>query len=135
MGELLASLNWLAAVVGGAAYFVIGWLWYGPLFGKAWMKEKGMVEQPEPPEPVVFLYSLILQVIAGVSIGIFIAALGIDTAVRGLYIGLAAGAGFVLTTVGVNGIYNDMSLKLFAIDGGYHLVGFAAAGLIIGLWQ
>lgn len=64
----------------------------------------------------------------------FIVAIGIDTALQGLYIGLAAGAGFVLTTVGVNGIYNDMSLKLFAIDGGYHLVGFAVAGLIIGAW-
>jgi len=135
MTELLASLNWLAAAVGGLAYFMIGWLWYGPLFGKAWMKEKGMEEHPEPPNPAIFIYSLILQVIAGISIGLFITALSIDTASGGLYVGLAAGAGFVLTTVGINGLYNDMSLQLFVIDGGYHLAGFAAAGLIIGLWQ
>ncbi|MDR8391245.1 DUF1761 domain-containing protein [Aliifodinibius sp. S!AR15-10] len=134
MGELLSELNWLAAIVGGIAYFMIGWLWYGPLFGKAWMKEKGIEEHPESPEPIIFLYSLILQTIAAISLGLFIVALGVSSAIEGLYIGLAAGAGFVLTTVGVNGIYNDMSLKLFAIDGGYHLVGFAAAGLIIGLW-
>lgn len=134
MGELMASLNWLAAVAGGVTYFMIGWLWYGPLFGKAWMKEKGMEEHPEPPEPVNFVYSLVLQVMAAISLGLFMTALGIGTALGGLFIGLAAGAGFVLTTVGVNGIYNDMSLRLFAIDGGYHLIGFAAAGLIIGLW-
>ncbi|MDX1617353.1 MAG: DUF1761 domain-containing protein [Balneolaceae bacterium] len=134
MGELLASLNWLAAVIGGVVYFLIGWPWYGPLFGKAWMREKGMEEHPEPPKPAMFLYSVLLQIVAALSLGLFIAALGVDTALGGMYIGLAAGAGFVLTTVGVNGIYDDMSLKLFAINGGYHLVGFAAAGLIIGLW-
>lgn len=134
MGELLASLNWLATVIGGIAYFMIGWLWYGPLFGKAWMKEKGMAEHPEPPKPVIFLYSLILQVIVAISLGLFMVALGLNTAFQGVHIGLAAGAGFVLTTVGVNGIYNKMSLKLFAIDGGYHLVGIAVAGLIIGAW-
>ena len=134
MGELLTTLNWPAAAVGGIAYFMIGWLWYGPLFGKAWMKEKGMEEHPEPPEPINFLYSLILQLIVAVSLGLFIVAMDINTALQGLYVGLAAGAGFVLTTMGVNGIYNDMSIKLLAIDGGYHLVGFAVAGLIIGLW-
>ena len=134
MGDLVASLNWLAAVVGGIAYFVIGWLWYGPLFGKAWMKEKGMEEHPEPPNPIIFFYTLILQIIAGISLGLFIVALDIQTALQGLYVGLAAGAGFLLTTTGLNGIYNEMSLKLFSIDSGYHLVGFAAAGLIIGLW-
>lgn len=134
MGELFSELNIWAALVGGIAYFMIGWLWYGPLFGKAWMQEQGMEEHPESPEPIVFVYSLILQIIAGISLALFIVALDINAALQGLYIGLAAGAGFVLTTMGVNGIYNDMSIKLFVIDGGYHMVGFAVAGLIIGAW-
>ncbi|MFH5831500.1 DUF1761 domain-containing protein [Halalkalibaculum sp. DA3122] len=134
MGALFSQLNIWAALVGGIAYFMTGWLWYGPLFGKAWMREKGMGEHPEPPEPINFLYSLILQGIVGISLGLFMAALDATTAMQGLSVGLAAGAGFVLTTVGVNGIYNDMSLRLFAIDGGYHLAGFAVAGLVIGLW-
>jgi hypothetical protein len=60
--------------------------------------------------------------------------MGIETTAKGLSIGLAAAAGFILTTMGVNGLYNNMSLKLFAIDAGYHLVGLASAGLIIGTW-
>ncbi|NGP87643.1 DUF1761 domain-containing protein [Fodinibius halophilus] len=134
MGELFISLNWLSIIAAGAAYFLIGGIWYGPLWGKVWMREKGMDEHPEPPNPVIYLYSFILQLIVGLSLALFIAALGTNTALQGLYVGLSAGAGFVLTTVGVNGLYNDMSLKLFAIDGGYHLVGFGIAGLIIGLF-
>ena len=93
-----------------------------------------MVEPPEPPKPVIFLYSLLLQLIAGISLALFVVAVGVDSAVQGMYLGLAAGAGFVWTTMGINGIFNELSLKLFIIDGGYHLVGFAAAGLIIGAW-
>lgn len=134
MADLLAELNWLAAIVGGIAYFAIGALWYGPFFGKAWMNEKEIEGPPESPDASIFVQSLLLQVIAAVSLGIFAAALTVDSAVEGLYLGLAAAAGFVATTVGVNGIYNDMSLKLFFIDAGYHVVGFAAAGIIIGVW-
>ena len=134
MGELLADINWWAAILGGVAYFAIGALWYGPIFGKVWMEEKGMGEDPEPPSPVLFVYTLLLQVVCGISLAIFAGALDISSALSGLYIGLAASAGFVATTVGVNGVYNDMSLRLFFIDAGYHVVGFAAAGTIIGVW-
>ncbi|MDZ7773221.1 MAG: DUF1761 domain-containing protein [Balneolaceae bacterium] len=134
MADLLAEFNWLAAVVGGIAYFAIGALWYGPFFGKAWREEKEIDELPESPGAPIFVQSLLLQIVAAVSLGIFAVALAVDGAVEGFYLGLAASAGFVATTVGVNGIYNEMSLRLFFIDAGYHVVGFAAAGLIIGMW-
>ncbi|NJN52279.1 MAG: DUF1761 domain-containing protein [Gammaproteobacteria bacterium] len=31
------GLNWIAIVVSTALAFVLGGLWYGPLFGKAWL--------------------------------------------------------------------------------------------------
>ena len=37
MEELTNNVNWLAVVVGFAASFLLGWLWYSPkLFGKKW---------------------------------------------------------------------------------------------------
>lgn len=38
---MLAQINWVAALVSLIAATVIGTLWYGPLFGKAWMAELG----------------------------------------------------------------------------------------------
>lgn len=32
----------LHIIVGGIAMYVIGMLWYGPIFGKAWMSMSGM---------------------------------------------------------------------------------------------
>ena len=36
--DTLAHLNWLAVLLATLAGFATGGLWYGPLFGKAWMK-------------------------------------------------------------------------------------------------
>ncbi len=36
------SVNYWAVLVAGVAYMVIGALWYGPLFGKLWMRLAGV---------------------------------------------------------------------------------------------
>lgn len=36
--ESLGDLDWVAVLVGTAAAMVLGFIWYGPLFGKAWAK-------------------------------------------------------------------------------------------------
>ena len=33
------SINWLAVLASVVAAMVVGYLWYGPLFGKAWATE------------------------------------------------------------------------------------------------
>lgn len=43
------SINFMAIGIAVAANFVLGWLWYGPLFGKAWAKEMGMDINEKPP--------------------------------------------------------------------------------------
>ena len=41
----MANANLLAILVAAATGFLIGGLWYGPLFGKAWMAEHGFTEE------------------------------------------------------------------------------------------
>jgi hypothetical protein len=37
--KIMENINWIAFVVAALSTLVVGFLWYGPLFGKAWMKE------------------------------------------------------------------------------------------------
>ena len=46
-------LNCVAIVVAAVVSFVFGWLWYGPLFGKAWAKEMKMSMDQKPPAGVM----------------------------------------------------------------------------------
>ena len=40
--DLLGQLDYVAVLVAAIASFVLGFLWYGPVFGKQWMKYTGM---------------------------------------------------------------------------------------------
>ena len=43
-------MNWLAILCAGAAYWVLGYVWYSLLFGKVWMPIKhGSGENVPPP--------------------------------------------------------------------------------------
>jgi hypothetical protein len=40
-----ASVNWLTVIIASVISFIFGWIWYGPLFGKVWLKGSGMSEK------------------------------------------------------------------------------------------
>lgn len=136
MSDLLASLNWLSIIIATVVYFVLGALWYSPvLFGKIWMRLRNLTEEDiGNPNPIIYLYSFILQFIGVVSLALFITALGVNTAGNGALIGFGAGAGFVFTLAGATGIFTDVPMKLHFLDNGYHVVGLVLAGLVLGWW-
>ncbi len=55
-------INWLAIAAAVVASMAIGFLWYGPLFGKAWAKEMGMAPDFKPTNKQ-FATAMILQFI------------------------------------------------------------------------
>lgn len=136
MAELLTSLNWLAVLTATVVYFALGALWYSPLmFAKTWMELQNIKEEDiDGPNPVIFLYSFILQAIAVTSLALFISAMNIDGASNGAIIGLGAGAGILFTLAGTTGIFTELKLKLHFVDSGYHVIGMILAGLILGWW-
>ena len=40
-----STINHLAVIAAAIASFVLGGLWFGPLFGSAWMKENGFTPE------------------------------------------------------------------------------------------
>jgi hypothetical protein len=136
MGELFTSLNWLAVIVATIVYFLLGALWYSPmLFANVWMKLRNLSEEDiDGPNPVIFLYSFILQFIAVTSLALFLAAMNVEGAVNGAIIGFGAGAGILFTLAGTTGIFSETPMKLHFIDNGYHIVGLVICGIILGWW-
>jgi epoxyqueuosine reductase len=49
---LTFTINWLAVAVSAIANLVVGGLWYGPLFGRPWMKELGLTMEDVESGPV-----------------------------------------------------------------------------------
>lgn len=41
----LSNINFLAVIAATLSTFLVGWFWYGPLFGKTWMSAVGVTEE------------------------------------------------------------------------------------------
>lgn len=54
--------NFLAIAIVVVANFILGWLWYGPLFGKVWAKEMKM-DMEEKPDKSVMIKGMIMMLI------------------------------------------------------------------------
>lgn len=128
------DINWLAVVAAAVSAFVLGGLWYGPLFKKAWCREAGIDLHAKPGHPGrVFGSAFVLAFIAAVA---FAVLLGPDPSVMlGIHHGVLVGFAFVATSFGINYAFAQRSLKLWLIDGGYHVLQFVLYGVILGLWH
>ena len=39
------QINYIAVIVAAGANMIIGWLWYGPVFGKQWIRLMGFTKE------------------------------------------------------------------------------------------
>lgn len=132
------SINYLAVIVSGLAYWILGALWYSPaLFAKTWMKEVGKTEEQlkEGFSYLVFVWSFLWSVIAAYGIARLMVWTGGDSLVDGFMIGLLSGISFVLAPFVINNLFERRSKSLLTINVLYHALGLIISGIIIGLWR
>ena len=128
------DIHWLAALAAALSAFVLGGLWYGPLFKHAWCREAGVDPNAAPKHPArVFGSAFVLALAAAIA---FACLFGPEPPLHlALHHCALFGAAFVATSFGINYAFAQRSLKLWLIDGGYHLLQFVLYGLILGLWH
>lgn len=56
----MIALNWLVVLATGIVPLVIGAIWYGPLFGKVWMKEADMSLEKINGSNMIVIFGLTL---------------------------------------------------------------------------
>lgn len=129
-------INHLAVLVAAISMFVLGGLWYGPLFGKAWMDANGFTEQDlEKGNPAKqYGLSLLFAIIMAYNLAAFLGDSG-TTMVWGATAGFLAGFGWVMLGVAIISLFEQRSWKYIIINGGYMTVAFTLMGLIIGAWR
>jgi hypothetical protein len=62
MEEPTIPINMTAVLLAVVANFILGWVWFGPLFGKAWGKEMKMDMNQKPPSSVM-IRGMVMMVI------------------------------------------------------------------------
>jgi len=116
-------------LAGAAAFFVVGAIWYGVLFGKAWQKAAGLSDEDVQSGNMVVIFGLtfLFEMLIAMVLWHLIARTGAAPhVVMMMSIGFALG--IMAPAIGINYLYQRKSGMLFAIDVGHFTVGMAAMG-------
>ena len=127
-------LNWWAIVGATVAAFALGGIWYGPVFGKAWMDALGKTEDDIQPSATPFVVSFFTALITTVVLAALIRTLGLSGLVDGVLIGLLTGVGFIATAMASDTAFCGWGVKLFLIQAGYRVSYSVIMGIVLVLW-
>ncbi len=132
------AINWKAVLLATVVCFVLGALWFGPLFGKPWMRSLGKdpaVAQLAPKIGLRRMLSItfILEWIMAICLAYFIGDK--DDAVHGALYGFLTGLPWVGFAIAVNALFEQKPANYVFITAGYWTAAFTLMGLILGAWH
>lgn len=133
------SVNYLAILVAALVNMAVGFVWYGPLFGKTWMKLVGISKEDIAAQksklPMLYGGMFLVTLIFVYVMAHFVQIGGAATAVDGSLIGFWAWFGFVATTSLGGYTFSGRPLKLWKLENGHHLINFLITGALLAVWQ
>ena len=137
--------NWIAVLVSLIIAVVLGTLWYGPLFGKKWMKLMGISQKQvadakkkgaiKSGMALSYLIMMISTVIMICVLGLFLQMTGTAGTIEGAMIGFWVWLGFMATVSTGQVTWEGKPWSLWLINNGYQLVNMLIIGAILGTWQ
>ena len=138
MYNVLGDLNWLAIILAFIAYnFVLGFLWFTPLFGNVYDKATGVKRKKGQKWPAIYYIGpTISSVLVTVTTATLVYALSIQKLSDAVLLGLFVGVGYAASISFNNAISPVMPRPLLygAVTGSYHVVGIViVAAITLGL--
>jgi hypothetical protein len=135
--EVFSGINYLAVLVAAISAFVVGWIWYGPLFGKIWMKLNGFTEEDlkkgSMSMPAIMIINYIATALAAFAIALFIGTE--STAGFGLFAGIMIAVFWIATNRLNDVLYEQKPWGLYFINVGYNFIIYAVMGAVLGAWH
>jgi len=135
---ILTSINWVAVLVASVASMVLGFVWFGPLFGKQWALLAGYTEaeieegKKKGGMGATYFMNFVSALITMAALQFLFQKLGVESASLAIKYAFGLWLGF-FATAKYGGIMlwgKNKSWTLFWIESGYQLVQLVVAALI-----
>ncbi len=123
-------------LAGAAAFFVVGAIWYGALFSKAWQNAAGMSDEDVQSGNMALIFGLtfLFEMLIAMVLWHLVARTNpAPHVVMMMSVGFAVGV--MVPAVGIHYLYLRKTLKHFLIDAGHMIVGMAAMGGVFLLFR
>jgi hypothetical protein len=136
MGFGMNEMNFFAVLLGALAFFVVGMLWYGVLFGKVWQRAARLSDETvrSGNMPLIFGLTFLFELLVASTLWHGIARSDAsDRATMMMAIGF--GATVMVPALGIHYLYLRKTLTLFLIDSGHIVTGMTAMGGVFLLFR
>ena len=137
--EILIPVNYWAVLVCGVAAMVLGSFWYGPLFGKVWMKWSGITEKDiKETQKQGMVWRYILNFVGSLAMAYILAHfLEYTTSVTikyGLITSFWLWLGFI-APISLGGVlWENKPFKLYFLNNAYNLIILMVMSAILISW-
>lgn len=130
---MLRSEPVAAVVTAAVVCYVIGGLWFSPaLFGKIWMRELRVTD--EPRRSTGALLAIPASLAAAFGLGVVIASANITDLPRSLIVAVLVWACFTVA-IELPAFALERAPRRLAIGAGHKLVAYLAIAAVFGLWS
>lgn len=135
------EVNYMAVLAAAVAAMAVGFVWYGPLFGKPWMKLKGYTKESMEKAKkgmgmmygISFVLGLLMAYILTHVMAMSMNMFHESALSTGLTSAFWMWLGFVMPVQATATIFGDKNVKLLAIDTGHQLAALIAMGVVLGM--
>jgi len=136
------AINYLAVLTATIVAMGMGTLWYGPLFGKAWMRMMGFTPEsmkamklsPLAAMSIMAVLSFLMMYVLAHAILFGVAYTGIGGVIGGMMGAFYYWLGFALPLTAAPFLWENKTWKLWLFSASYYLVALLIAGAILGGW-
>ena len=133
------NINLLAVLVAAIAAIVLGFLWYGPLFGKVWMQLMGMDKKKMGKDmkkqmTKSYIIMVISTLVTSFILAHFVKYLGTSLA-EALQTTFWIWLGFIATVQLGIVLWEGKPWKLYFINTSYWLVNLSVMSIILAVWS
>lgn len=129
-------VNYGAVAVAALAGYLVGGLWYGPLFGEVWRKLSNVDELK--PTPSVIAIGLVSSLVMSFVLSYALIYANTYHRASGVSSGILAGfftwLGYIATVTVGGVIYENKPWKLWLVNNGYWLTSLLVMGAILAVW-
>ncbi len=132
------EVNFVAVFVATVAAFMVGALWYGPLFGKSWKVLMGFSDETMKNMNMTLAKALsggfVATLVLVFVLANFMHALRVLTVGEALALAFWIWIGFVATIMSNSMWYENRPLKLYVINASHYFVALMVAAAVLAWW-
>jgi hypothetical protein len=140
MDYLFLHINYVAVVLAGVLYWLVGMLWFPLLFGRIWAQELakiGVAIKISSPNEMAkkSVITFALNTFTALGVAMLLQLTNITSVASAAALGIGVSLFFCSAIIAVGGVWESRTVKLMAIDGSYHTCGILVCSIFLSLWR